>query len=566
MITQSLLGKHCVFEHDPTGSVRRIWATRRSDGQIRHHKWFNTEAENQQKCDFIQQMPGDTGWSVREYDLSQEVLTGVAQAQALGVKHAGLHAAFLQDAVKQGVDPRHVWSEGRNEPQPGEMPFLCAYEIARMDESVRLGTQIFGDPKAVQLVLFNIPEGNPGTLDGSAQAACNWDMLLDARNHALAISPDGDLQILYGYHAYFGWDGPNALWDGGDMKLYAIPYRISHCWWPERKWLFTEGGCDDGVNGNAKESWRSLPQSILASFKLPASDAGLAQWYHDQLVWLDQIFILDGRIVGWTLFTDDFNDRMWWKFDTNVPALDAVMDPYYTRPVNIAVWGDLTVARWQPLIEHRAAQFGLDPHLVAAIVRHESAGIVNADGGAGDTGLMQVIDGEHMGGRPAHAVLLNPDQNVKAGCSILAGCWATFGDWAHAVAAYNCGVAAIQEYGITGPLASEYLADVSACWNALWPGLPNPLTGAAPQPAPAPSPVSPPVSPPAPVPAPVVILLPQQEPATDAATLADKCRWWTEEFARQQAAGNKARAAAILDGLINVTYGLMYRLQKVLGQ
>jgi Peptidase family M23/Transglycosylase SLT domain len=504
---ESLIGKHCYFIHAPANTVKRVAATLRSDGKPRFHKWIHTQdPAGPQKCDWLWRMPLATNWSIRNYQQSEEVLTGKDQAIALGRKHAELFAAMVKDAVRQGIDPKRLWDEGRNEPQPPEMPFLNDYEIARMDRAVELGKQLFNDPKAIQLVLWNIPEGNPGTYGDNPQAACNWGMLEPSRAHALALSPDGDQQFLYGYHAYFGWAGPNEMWGGDDMKLYAIPYRISHCSWPEKKWLFTEGGCDEGVNGHDKEAWRSIPENILTSFGLSDSEGGRAQLYANHLFWLEQLFLLDGRIIGWTLFTDDFGNNEWWKFDTDVPVLDALLTPHVTAPVVVPVWGDLTVARWQPLIEHRASQFGLDPKVVAAIVKLESGGKVDAVGAAGDTGLMQVIDGEHMPGRPPHTVLLNPDQNVKAGCGILRADLAHFsGDLTKAIAAYNLGPGAVDQYGTTGPLAKHYLSAFRTAWGQLWTDTcPVTVTGGI---------VTPPNPPPVVVPPPPVVIPPVPTPA-----------------------------------------------------
>jgi hypothetical protein len=58
--------------------------------------------------------------------------------------------------------------------------------------------------------------------------------------------------------------------------------------------------------------------------------------------------------------------------------------------------------------------------------------------------------------------------------------------------------------------------------------------------------------------------LPQNEPDGPPAFLAEKLRWWTEELTRTIEAGNDARTAAILDGLISLEYGLMYRLERML--
>ena len=54
--------------------------------------------------------------------------------------------------------------------------------------------------------------------------------------------------------------------------------------------------------------------------------------------------------------------------------------------------------------------------------------------------------------------------------------------------------------------------------------------------------------------------LPENETATDAATLMQKVRWWSEEFARQIEAGNWDRAWAIWYSLIK----LMYRAEQAL--
>ncbi len=58
--------------------------------------------------------------------------------------------------------------------------------------------------------------------------------------------------------------------------------------------------------------------------------------------------------------------------------------------------------------------------------------------------------------------------------------------------------------------------------------------------------------------------LPTDETATDAATLAQKCRFWVEEAIRQRNAGDAAYADRIMYSLVKLNNGLMYRLEKVL--
>lgn len=54
--------------------------------------------------------------------------------------------------------------------------------------------------------------------------------------------------------------------------------------------------------------------------------------------------------------------------------------------------------------------------------------------------------------------------------------------------------------------------------------------------------------------------LPEDETATDAATISQKCRWWSEEMERQWEGGNTAYAQRIRLSLIQ----LLYRLEGIL--
>jgi hypothetical protein len=58
--------------------------------------------------------------------------------------------------------------------------------------------------------------------------------------------------------------------------------------------------------------------------------------------------------------------------------------------------------------------------------------------------------------------------------------------------------------------------------------------------------------------------LPENETATDPATLAEKVRWWMEEEVRQRERGDNDRANAIAYSLIKLNGGLLYRLENIL--
>jgi soluble lytic murein transglycosylase-like protein len=80
------------------------------------------------------------------------------------------------------------------------------------------------------------------------------------------------------------------------------------------------------------------------------------------------------------------------------------------------------VRRWEPLILKYAAQYQIDPDLVAAVMTVESSGNPNAVSYAGAVGLMQVMpyDPYRFPNRPAAAKLYDPDFNVAWGLRILA--------------------------------------------------------------------------------------------------------------------------------------------------
>ena len=60
--------------------------------------------------------------------------------------------------------------------------------------------------------------------------------------------------------------------------------------------------------------------------------------------------------------------------------------------------------------------------------------------------------------------------------------------------------------------------------------------------------------------------LPEQEPRANVAILADKVRWWNQEARRAWEAGNYERVGAILAGLIDKNWGLLYRMERALKQ
>jgi soluble lytic murein transglycosylase len=111
-----------------------------------------------------------------------------------------------------------------------------------------------------------------------------------------------------------------------------------------------------------------------------------------------------------------------------------------------AFWEMLYPFGWRHEVIQTAERVGLDPYLVAAVVREESSYYPRAVSRAGARGLMQLMPGT---AQPMAAVrgwpfrdgglLDDPSANIQMGSAFLAGLVREFGDARVALAAYNAG-------------------------------------------------------------------------------------------------------------------------------
>lgn len=103
---------------------------------------------------------------------------------------------------------------------------------------------------------------------------------------------------------------------------------------------------------------------------------------------------------------------------------------------------------WIPLLERAAADHGLDPALVRAVVEAESGGDPLAVSPAGALGLMQVMPDKFGPGEDP----FDPETNLRAGCSYLRRMLDRYGGNVElALAAYNAGPGAVDRYGGVPP-------------------------------------------------------------------------------------------------------------------
>ena len=122
----------------------------------------------------------------------------------------------------------------------------------------------------------------------------------------------------------------------------------------------------------------------------------------------------------------------------------ALPPPYWQALFPRPYWTDL---------KRSAADNGLDPYLVAALIRQESAFSPNAVSHANAIGLMQLLPG--TGKRVAKglkikyftpAMLTDPPANLRMGTKYFRGMVDQFGAFEYALAAYNAGSERVTEW------------------------------------------------------------------------------------------------------------------------
>ena len=136
-------------------------------------------------------------------------------------------------------------------------------------------------------------------------------------------------------------------------------------------------------------------------------------------------------------------------FRRHFSALAASGDPALPR----AFWEMLYPFGWRNDVMAAAQRVGLDPYLVAALVREESSYYPRALSRAGARGLMQLMPAtarpmaEHRGLAFAGGELLDdPGANLEIGTAFLAGLLREFKDPRLALAAYNAGPARVRQW------------------------------------------------------------------------------------------------------------------------
>jgi soluble lytic murein transglycosylase-like protein len=142
-----------------------------------------------------------------------------------------------------------------------------------------------------------------------------------------------------------------------------------------------------------------------------------------------------------------------------------------------AVEGGAGSSEYNPLIEQAAARYGVDPAVLHGLIQEESGFDPNAESSAGAAGLTQLMPGTAASMGVANP--LNPAESIEGGARYLSQLMAQFGgNTEDALAAYNAGPGAVQQYGGIPPYAEtqSYVSKVLGYAEAYRQSQPVPST------------------------------------------------------------------------------------------
>ena len=149
------------------------------------------------------------------------------------------------------------------------------------------------------------------------------------------------------------------------------------------------------------------------------------------------------------------SDAAYFSSPSDIPAAL----PYAIAPASTSTAGESSA--YAPLIEQAAARNGLDPAVLSGLIQQESGFDPSARSSAGALGLTQLMPSTAASLGVAEP--LDPAQSIEGGARYLSQLLHQFaGNTADALAAYNAGPGAVQQYGGVPPYSEtqQYVTKV----------------------------------------------------------------------------------------------------------
>lgn len=98
----------------------------------------------------------------------------------------------------------------------------------------------------------------------------------------------------------------------------------------------------------------------------------------------------------------------------------------------------------KPIIQRYAEQFGVPTKLLSALLNQESGFNPQAVSPAGAQGIAQFMPGT---ARAYNVNVFDPESSIRGAAQHLSDLYRQFGSWELALAGYNAGAGAVQQYG-----------------------------------------------------------------------------------------------------------------------
>ena len=145
------------------------------------------------------------------------------------------------------------------------------------------------------------------------------------------------------------------------------------------------------------------------------------------------------------------------------PSTESAAPSATAVPARAAPGTGGAASAYMPLIEQAAARNGVDPAVLYGLIEQESGFDPSATSSAGALGLTQLMPGTASSLGVSEP--LNPAQSIEGGARYLGQMLRQFaGNTADALAAYNAGPGAVQQYGGVPPYpeTQQYVSKVLA--------------------------------------------------------------------------------------------------------